>query len=98
MSKHTPGPWAVKYHENTDTRSVYVAGRSWESWTVCEIGHSKEDEHNARLIAVAPDLLDFLFDALPYVEEGEEFNKPTHRNLSRDIRALLREIDPESGV
>jgi hypothetical protein len=43
-------------------------------------------------------IIDLLFDALPFVEECEEFNKPTHRNLSRSIRALLREIDPESGV
>jgi hypothetical protein len=43
-------------------------------------------------------MADLLFDALPFVEECEEFNKPTHRNLSRSIRALLREIDPESGV
>ncbi|MEY4720033.1 MAG: hypothetical protein RL563_2651 [Pseudomonadota bacterium] len=41
---------------------------------------------------------DLLFDALPDVEECEQFNHPKSRQLSRDIRALLREIDPESGV
>jgi hypothetical protein len=34
-------------------------------------------------------LLDLLAEALPYVEEGEEFNKPTQRGLSKKIRAII---------
>jgi hypothetical protein len=34
-------------------------------------------------------LLDLLAEALPYVEEGEEFNKPTQRGLSKKIRAIV---------
>jgi hypothetical protein len=36
-----------------------------------------------------PDALAMLCDALPYVEEGEQFNKPTCRGLSKKIRAAL---------
>jgi hypothetical protein len=60
-TNHTPGPWAVKYHEDTDTYSIYVAGRQWDSWTVAALGHSKEDEANARLIAAAPAMLKALY-------------------------------------
>lgn len=35
------------------------------------------------------DFLDLLTQSLPYVEEGEEFNKPSARNLSKRIRAAV---------
>jgi len=47
---------------------------------------------NARLIAAAPFLLELLLSALPYIEEGEEFNKTTHRNLSKQVRAVIAEF------
>jgi len=67
-TQHTPGPWAVKHHEDTDTYSIYVAGRQWNSWTVAALGHSKEDEANARLIAAAPELLGALIQMLDAYE------------------------------
>lgn len=57
MSKHTQGPWAVHYHESTDTYTIYVAGRSWECWAVAYVGDCIQDEDNARLIAAAPEML-----------------------------------------
>ena len=59
MSKHThtPGPWAARYHESTDSYTIHVAGRSWESYAVAEVSDCVQDEANARLIAAAPDLL-----------------------------------------
>jgi len=36
-------------------------------------------------------MLDLLIEALPYVEEGEHFNKPTQRGLSKRIRAMIEE-------
>jgi hypothetical protein len=68
MSKHTQGPWAVHYHESTDTYTIYVAGRSWERWAVAHVGDCTQDEDNARLIAAAPDLLaalNYLVDRVP---------------------------------
>jgi hypothetical protein len=50
-------------------------------------------EANARLIAAAPDLQEMLVEALPYVEESEQFNKPSCRTLSKRIRAKIAELD-----
>jgi len=33
--------------------------------------------------------LDLIERALPFVEEGEQFNKPKQRDLSKLIRAIL---------
>lgn len=38
------------------------------------------------------ELLTLLIEALPYVEEGEEFNKPTGKNLSKKIRASIENM------
>ena len=57
---HTPGPWSAHAHESTDTYTIHVAGRSWESWAVAHVGDCTDDEANARLIAAAPDLLEAL--------------------------------------
>lgn len=43
----------------------------------------------ATLKREAREVSDLLFDALPYVEEGEQFNKPTAPKLSKRIRAKL---------
>jgi hypothetical protein len=45
------------------------------------------DKHASR--PDAWDLLDLLILCLPYVEEGEEFNKPTGRKLSHKIRYAI---------
>lgn len=54
---HTPGPWTAHHHESTDTYTICVAGRSWESWAVAHVGDCTQDAANARLIASAPALL-----------------------------------------
>lgn len=46
-------------------------------------------ESFARMAIAAPKMLDLLTLALPYVEEGEEHNKPSGRKLSGEIRALI---------
>lgn len=43
----------------------------------------------AQLFSSSIDMLDLLIEALPYVEEGEEFNKPSARGLSKKIRAII---------
>lgn len=35
------------------------------------------------------ELIDLLYAALPYVEEGEEFNHPNKRTVSQRIRAAI---------
>ena len=48
-------------------------------------------------------LLDLLIETIPYVEEGETFEKPDHKRgsipkLSTRIRKVIREHDPEAGA
>ena len=68
MIKHSPGPWQAHHHESTDTYTIHVAGRSWETWAVAHVGDCTQDEANARLIAASPELLDALVVALPVLE------------------------------
>ena len=35
------------------------------------------------------ELLELLTEALPYIEEGEQFNKATARTLSKRVRAIV---------
>lgn len=85
---HTPGPWAIKWHENTDGYTIYVKGRNWESWGIADICHTKEDEHNARLIAKAPDLRDALAWALDQIEDDLD---PDHQAALAHARSLLED-------
>jgi hypothetical protein len=60
-TQHTPGPWEVKRQINGE--DFYIA--DGPNFDVCEIivGHARSQEAaeaNARLIAAAPDMLEFL--------------------------------------
>lgn len=55
--KHTPGPWLVRTLENFGFNVVhYVGGDKFNIALVAKTGN----EHDARLIAAAPDLLEAL--------------------------------------
>jgi hypothetical protein len=100
--KHTPGPWVV-VHEDC----VYVDSPNFLICTVQDIDQVRGSDYrwtfgevssaNARLIAAAPELLEFLTLALPYVEEGEDFNAPHKRSLSARIRAAITKATRESA-
>jgi len=80
--KHTPGPWKV-----LNARKEDWLGRPLEYWTVTaddgdkwlcaspewDPEHEAESEANARLIAAAPELLEAIVLALPYVTDAEGF-------------------------
>lgn len=96
MNKPTPGPWAVHAHA-TDTYTIYVAGRHWDSWAVAHVGYTKEDEANARLISAAPDLLEALEfmlsvfnETYPDVADDEE-----DREAWAKARAAIRKATGE---
>ena len=36
-TKYTPGPWAVHYHEDSDSYTIHVAGRNWDGWDVWDL-------------------------------------------------------------
>lgn len=91
MPKHTPGPWTVSpLHTEEVWAPAVVYGKRIAT---CQHWPQHDSEANARLIAAAPDLLDLLNEAMPYVEEGETFNKPTRRDLSRRIRAAIQTVE-----
>ena len=91
---HQPMPWRIE-----DTRIV-----DGDGWLVCETAsrtvrpHTHADIVTTReLIAAAPRLLRerdearaLLEEAIVYVEECEQFNKPMCRTLSKRIKALLQ--------
>lgn len=51
----------------------------------CKIAADEIELHRKR----SDELLDLLTLSLPYVEEGEQFNKPAGKKLSKDIRGLI---------
>jgi len=50
------------------------------------------DDLTVTLRAV-PEMVALLYLALPYVEEGEEFNHPDKRTVSKRIRAVLQQAE-----
>lgn len=51
-----------------------------------------EREANAVLFTAAPTLAGLLAETISYVEEAEQFHKPTARELSKKIKTILAEI------
>lgn len=51
---HTPGPWLSSLDKEQD---VSIFGRGWILATVYDNADNSERDHNARLIAAAPELL-----------------------------------------
>ena len=71
-SKHTPGPWETKCTDGKQLDEVWANG-----FPVCQLhngGLNYEHEHqgaNARLIAVAPDLLEMVQHFIAVRDETE---------------------------
>jgi hypothetical protein len=62
MSKHTPGPWKMGFNFTNEQAiigkdGVVVADASWLGGSGCEL--SIDNPADAKLIAAAPDLLEF---------------------------------------
>jgi hypothetical protein len=87
QTKHTPGPW------KKSNISAHIYGPQNEYLAICE------DPLNARLIAAAPDLLDLLYLALPYVEDAENdpcFKKDVVSRLAKNIRSAIAKAEGET--
>lgn len=80
-AKHTPGPWEIDYGYNRIIKSIgpcvpdEYAGSAWLEVT----------EANARLIAAAPDLLDFVKEWLD--RQGSDENYMTAKARSAIAKA-----------
>ncbi len=91
MTSHTPGPWFVG--ETLGTRELAVIGDG--DSVVCQLtGRAGESvKQDARLIAAAPDLLDALLLALPYVTDAEGFPEPFKPGVvARDVAKIRAAI------
>jgi len=102
QAKHTAGPWRLEKQVDAPFTNIggpiaIVGGRDLcesvefivGTLSDCGVHGEAQTEANARLIAAAPELLELLFEALPYIEESEQFNKPTCRTLSKRARAAI---------
>jgi len=86
---HTPTTW--KIFDNVDGYAIgYRAIVTEDGETVCN--PSPMGEANARLIAAAPDLLEALLTALPYVEDHEESNVYKRGAVARAVRQIRTAI------
>lgn len=107
--KHTPGPWWLGtprkdgYISVSGNKHDDLARVVWqmEDDRYCR-SNSPEQEANARLIAAAPDLLEALIEALPYVESCEYDNGYKLGAVAKVVRnmnaAILKaRATPEQG-
>lgn len=95
MSKFTPGPWKVLEHSWSDT-SIVAEGFD-HGICLLDINHATEESQaadeavmaaNARLISAAPDLLEALREAWPYVPDH-------HGPVQARIKAALSKATGE---
>ena len=92
--KHTPTPW--KIFDNVEGWSIgNRAIVDAEGFTICN--PSPMGEANARLIAAAPDLLDALCTALPFVEDHEGSNVYKAGAVARAVREIRAAIKAATG-
>lgn len=100
MSKHTPGPWSAFIGKDGKTISVSIGeepnGRrpcivDWPGFDGTDLPMG-ERRANARLISAAPELLEMLCAALPFIDDAEP--DPAYKagyvaRVSEQIRALI---------
>lgn len=97
MSKHTQGPWEVFQNEVAPT-VPYIKSKT--GMVAALFGKGGEEQHNAKLIAAAPELLEvlgdleMLFDAQTYDEiKRADFDPPDDHEFtvnitSKQLRAI----------
>lgn len=111
MAEHTPGPWVAETVRTTcglcHKIGPFPSPKSWRSDKPAHAciyddyqpdGGSSELVANARLIAAAPDMLEALITALPYIEAAEEdeaYKPGAVRKVTNLIRAALSRATSE---
>ena len=88
---HTPLPWKVwKLSPDSDPKERFIiVTEDGEREVTGIIDRIEDAELIVRAVNERETLLDLLTRALPYVEEGEEFNKPNTPKLSALIRKAI---------
>jgi hypothetical protein len=83
MFEHTPGPWKV-----TKSSTTFVVVDKKFSHFVAEAA----DEENARLLSLAPELLEFVLDIGRYVNAGKIATKEDRKFVSRRAGDLINKV------
>ena len=84
---HTPAPWKIDGAHSTRVLLINDA----KGYAIGEIVDTRNPA-NAKLIAAAPDLLDALLTALPFVEDHEGSNVYKRGAVDRAIKQIRTAI------
>lgn len=94
MSKHTPGPWTVtRVSKSTILKDIYISASPERIARVCVPSTAQsiaEYEANARLLALAPEMLDALDAALEWAApmgEAPRSSRPEWYDIARALVA-----------
>ena len=85
---HTPAPWKIDAAHSSRVLLINDA----KGYAVGEIVDTRNPE-NARLIAAAPDLLEALCTALPFVEDHEDGDIYKRGTVARAVAQIKAAID-----
>lgn len=93
--KHTPGPWVIEKGVMANEGKLFIEGTKKHCYKqhVCSIGYAFDAdgknlaEHNARLIASAPELLAALVSARELLETAKRYFPASIKNA--DTFSLL---------
>ena len=102
MSQHTPGPWHTEWVSWGSERDLKVVSRDGVLLTMTRTGLLSEEvmEHNARLIAAAPEMYALLLEMVNQVEEayteGRYVPGPNEAIWLEKTRALLAKVEGEA--
>jgi hypothetical protein len=99
MSTHTPGPWANGGAVNPSGEFIRIIGfDDYQIADVIDANGYAENEANVHLICAAPDLLEALLIALPYVTDAEGFPEQfKHGVVARDVKKIRAAIAKAEG-
>ena len=84
---HTPAPWKIDGAHSTRVLLINDA----KGYAIGEIVDTRNPA-NAKLIAAAPDLLEALLTALPYVEDHEGSNVYKRGAVARALKQIRTAI------
>ena len=84
---HTPAPWKIDGAHSTRVLLINDA----KGYAIGEIVDTRNPA-NAKLIAAAPDLLESLLTALPYVEDHEGSNVYKRGAVDRAVKQIRTAI------
>jgi len=86
--QHTPSPWVVSYNERRGKRTSCVITSSVPPYVRIAVMQRSTCDHDARLIAMAPELLRSCQLAYVILKDEEGFNA----NLAEHIKTLINKL------